>query len=90
MIHQLKEQGLAIAEIARRSGLDRKTVRKYLMRGVEKPSYGPRAPRPRVIDPYRDYIRARLAKCPKLSAVSLLRGLRLRCPLSRATPRCAP
>jgi len=78
MIHQLKEQGLSVAEIARRTKLDRKTVRKYLERGVEKPVYGPRAPRPRRIDPYRDYLRARLATCPKLSAARLLRELRER------------
>ncbi len=33
MIHELKRQGLGISAIARRTGLDRKTVRKYLDRG---------------------------------------------------------
>ncbi len=28
MIHELKNQGLGVSEIARRTGLDRKTVRK--------------------------------------------------------------
>ncbi len=76
VIHQLKEQGESISAIARRTGLDRKTVRKYLNRGIETPSYGPRAPRARVIDPYRDYIRERLAQCPRLSAMRLLREIR--------------
>lgn len=38
MIHQLKEQGESISGIARRTGLDRKTVRRYLNRGVDKPA----------------------------------------------------
>lgn len=76
VIHQLREQGESITEIARRTGLDRKTVRKYLRRGLEGPKYGPRAPRPRVIDPYREYLRERVARYPKLSAMRLLREIR--------------
>ena len=72
MIHQLREQGESISEIARRTGLDRKTVRKYLKQGLERPTYGPRAPRPRVIDPYRKYLRDRLERYPTLSAMRLL------------------
>ncbi|MCB1739994.1 MAG: IS21 family transposase [Gammaproteobacteria bacterium] len=78
VIHQLKEQGESIAAIARRTGLDRKTVRKYLRQGLEAPVYGPRAPRPRVIDPFVAYLRERLAQCPQLSAMRLLRELRER------------
>ena len=76
MIHQLREQGESIAQIARRTGLDRKTVRKYLQRGLERPTYGPRAPRRRVIDPYREYLRERLERYPKLSAMRVLREIR--------------
>ena len=76
VIHQLREQGESITTIAKRTGLDRKTVRKYLRRGLERPKYGPRAPRPRVIDPYRDYLRERLSQHPKLSAMRLLREIR--------------
>ena len=59
MIHELRRKGLAIAEIARLIRRDRKTMRKYLQRGMEQPKYGPRGLRPR-FDPYHDYIRARL------------------------------
>ena len=56
MIHQLREQGLTVSEIARRMRLDRKTVRRYLQHGVEQPRYGPRAPRPQKLDPYRAFL----------------------------------
>ena len=45
MIHDLHRQGLSIQEIARRTGRDRKTVRKYLKAGMEPPASGPRDPR---------------------------------------------
>jgi transposase len=76
MIHQLREQGLSISAIAQRTGLDRKTVRKYLNNPVATPSYGPRAPRPRLIDPYVSYLRERLKACPQLSAMRLMREIK--------------
>ena len=45
VVHDLKRQGLSISAITRRTGLDRKTVRKYLERGLEAPRYSPRTPR---------------------------------------------
>ena len=52
MIHELKNQGLGISEIARQTGLDRKPVRKHLRRGLQSARYGPRQPRPRLLDPF--------------------------------------
>jgi transposase len=75
-IHDLHRQGLSIQAIARQSRLDRKTVRKYLKRGVEPPAYGPRAPRDSILDPYRDYLRERVEAYPGLSGVRLLREIR--------------
>ena len=46
MIRDLKRQGLAISAIARHTGLDRKTVRKYLTRGLQTPRYSPKQPQP--------------------------------------------
>lgn len=40
MILDLHRQGVNIATIARKVGVDRKTVRKYIARGVEVPTYG--------------------------------------------------
>jgi transposase len=39
MILDLHRQGLSPTAIARRLGIDRKTVRKYIARGLEPPSY---------------------------------------------------
>src|SRR3954447_10311131 len=46
MILDLHRQGLTISAIARRTGLDRKTVHRYIERGLEPPVYTPRPPRP--------------------------------------------
>ena len=48
----LREQ-LSIREIARRTGLSRNTVRKYLRAGVVEPRYGKRIS-PSKLDPYVD------------------------------------
>jgi transposase len=76
MIHDLHRQGLSIQEIARSTGRDRKTVRKYLKVGLEPPVYGPRLPRPSLLDPYKSYIRGRLEATPRLTASRLLREIR--------------
>jgi transposase len=75
MIHQLKRDGLTVRAIAQRTGLDRKTVRKYLALGIEAPVYGPRAPQASVLDEYRDYLRHRLDSYPELTAVRLCREI---------------
>jgi transposase len=75
-IHDLQRQGLPIQAIAGRTGLDRKTVRKYLRRGLEPPLYGPRAPRASVLEPYYDYLGQRIAAYPDLTGTRLLREIR--------------
>ena len=42
-IMKLREQGVGVKEIARRTGFSRNTVRKYL-RNPSVPRYGPRTP----------------------------------------------
>lgn len=76
MIHDLKRQGLSVLAIARRTGRDPKTVRKYLNNGLEPPIYGPRPPRGSVLDPYKDYIQGKLEVFPELSAARLFREAR--------------
>lgn len=74
-ILDLHRQGLKVAAIARQVGIDRKTVRKYIARGIEVPTYGPRQPRDRLLDPWTDYLRVRLEAYPGLSAQRLLREI---------------
>ena len=65
MILDLHRQGLSVTAIARRTGRDPKTVRKYIERGLEPPVYGPRqVGRPGKLLPFVDYIRERLAAFP--------------------------
>ena len=79
MILELHRQGLSITAIARRTGRDPKTVRKYVERGLEPPVYGPRqVGRPNKLAPYLDYLRERVAAFPDLSAVRLTREIRER------------
>ncbi|MCY1290417.1 hypothetical protein D9M69_381210 [compost metagenome] len=76
MILELHRQGLPISAIAQRAGHVRKTVRKYIQRGLEVPHYKPRTPRAALLDPYRDYLRSRLSEWPELSGQRLLREIR--------------
>jgi transposase len=46
VILELHQRGMIVSAIARRTGLHRITVAKYLARGIEPPAYGPRSPRP--------------------------------------------
>lgn len=78
MILDLHRQGLKVAVIARQVGVDRKTVRKYIARGLEPPCYGPRLPRARTIDEHVAYLRARLEQYPGLTAQRLLREIAAR------------
>ena len=78
MILELHRQGLKVSAIARQLGIDRKTVRRYIARGLEPPTYGPRPPRQRSTDPFLPYLRERLAAFPGLTAVRLWRELRER------------
>jgi len=78
MILDLHRQGLTVTAIARQLGLDRKTVRRYIARGLEPPAYGPRQRQARSTDPFLAYLRERLAAFPGLTAVRLWRELRER------------
>jgi transposase len=78
MILELHRQGLKVAAIARQLGIDRKTVRKYISRGLEPPTYGPRPRRQKSTDPFLSYLRERLAAFPGLTAVRLWREMRER------------
>jgi transposase len=75
-IYLLAGQGIPVREIARTLGISRNSVRKYL-RAPEVPVAQARAPRPSLLDPYKDYVRVRLADGLENCEV-LLRELRAR------------
>jgi transposase len=78
MILDLHRQGISVSAIARRAGLDRKTVRKYIASGLKPPTYGPRQPRPTQLTPFEPYLRERVAGYPELTGRRLHRELRER------------
>ena len=79
MILDLHRQGLSVTAIARRTGRDPKTVRKYIERGLELPTYRARqVGRPNKLAPYLDYLRERVTAFPELTATRLTRELRER------------
>jgi transposase len=78
MILDLHRQGLTVSAIARQVGIDRKTARKYIERGLEPPAYGPRKPRPRRLEPFEAYLRERVVAYPGLTGTRLLREIRER------------
>lgn len=77
MILELHRQGVSITAIARRTGRDPKTVRKYIERGIEAPAYGPRAVgSPSKLASFMDFVRERVTAFPDLSAARLTREIR--------------
>jgi len=76
MILELHRQGLSVSAIAERSGHDRKTVRKYIRRGLVAPRYTPRPPRQTLLEPFELYLRERVAAWPDLTGARLLREIR--------------
>jgi transposase len=76
MILDLHRQGVGVSAIARRTGLDRKTVRKVIASGLEPPVYGPRPPRVTRLRPFEPYLRERLAAVPELTGRRLHRELK--------------
>ena len=57
----LHQQGKSIKAIVRETGLARNTVRKYLREGVTKPQYPVQRRRGSKLDPFKDYLQARMA-----------------------------
>ena len=78
IILDLHRQGLWVSAIARQLGVDRKTVRTYIAKGLEPPAYKKRAPAPAIVDPFEPYLRERLATYPGLTAVRLWREIKER------------
>ena len=78
MIHDLKKQGLSNTAIAGQLGISRRTVERRLKQGLEAPTYGPRPPKPRLIEPFESYLQDRVTAWPDLLGQRLLREIRER------------
>ena len=76
MILDLHQQGLSVSAIARQLECDRKTVRKYIERGLKAPAYGPRQPRATVVAAFETCLRERIAAFPELTGSRLLREIK--------------
>ena len=77
------EQGASKSALARRLGVSRDTIHRWIRDGelerdldAEPVRYGPRRPVPTKLDTYKAIIEARLAAYPQLSAVRLLDEIR--------------
>jgi len=73
MILELHRQGVSVSAIARQLGIDRKTLRTYIGKGLEPPVYEKRAQTPSIVAPYEPYLRERLAAYPALTGRRLWR-----------------
>jgi transposase len=78
MILDLHSQGLSVSAIARQVGVDRKTVRTYIAKGLEPPAYKKRPPAPSLVDRFEPYLRERLAAYPALTVRRLFREIKER------------
>ena len=79
-IRVLHRQGMSIRGIARDLKMSRKTVRKYLRDPGLEPVYRTRVPRPSKLDPFKDYLKRRMAEAAprRLPATVYLREIRER------------
>ena len=76
----LHGRGMSIRAISRELKISRKTVRKYLREPELAPVYRTRVPRPSKLDPFKPYMKTRIAEAAprRLPATVYLRELRER------------
>jgi transposase len=75
MILDLHRQGLSVSAIARQIGVDRKTVRAHIAKGLEPLAYKKRPPKEGMVAPFVPYLRDRLTAFPGLTARRLFREI---------------
>lgn len=83
LVKRYLEQGVSKSATARAAGISRRTVYNWIRDGeLERDpddmtvQYGPRPPRPTLLDPYKDMIDGRLSDFPQVSAARLFREIR--------------
>jgi transposase len=72
VLHHYLDEGLTKTAIAKKLGVSRRTVQRYVGSDKREPSYSPRPRRPTLLDPFKRYLDGRLEAFPELSAVRLL------------------
>lgn len=99
-IHVLHKQGFGIRAIARKLGLSKNTVRRYLRQPIAVPSYAPRTKRPTKLEPFKPYLLQRIqaAKPHWIPAAVLFREIKalgydggatlVRAYVSQQKPKC--
>jgi len=75
-IREYRDKGLTKKATARRLGLDRKTVAKYWKGPADDPEKPRYQRRPRLTDPYEEYITDRLDEWPELTAERIYREIK--------------
>jgi transposase len=90
MILELKRQGLGVRAIARQTGPDRKTVRKYPERGLGAPVHGPKKSGDRLADRFQSDLAERLDAFPGLSVRRLHREIKMLAHCGSAPRACRP
>ena len=83
LVKRYLEEGVSKSATARAAGISRRTVYNWIRDGEldRDPDdltvqYGPRPPRPTLLDPYKEMIDGRLSDFPQLSAARLFREIR--------------
>ena len=83
LVKRYLEEGVSKSATARAAGISRRTVYNWIRdgeldRGPDDLAvqYGPRPPRPTLLDPYKEMIDGRLSDFPQLSAARLFREIR--------------
>lgn len=83
LLRHYLEQGASKSALARRLGISRDTIHRWIRAGdlerdldAEAVRYRPRPPVPTKLDPYKAIVESRLAAYPQLSAVRLLAEIR--------------
>ena len=77
-IREYRDKGLTKKATARRLGLDRKTVAKYWEGPADDPEKPRYQRRPRLTDPYEEYITDRLDEWPELTAERIYREIKVK------------
>jgi len=73
-LNKMIKEGMSISEIAKRTGYDRKTIRKYV--NAEEPPRYRTVNRSSKLDPYKDYVKARLKEVPEITVQRILREIK--------------